>query len=370
MTYLLFAVALSLSVVAAWYAIAGLMAIFAAAAIPIAIMGSLLEAAKLVTASWLYRSWNEIPKLFKAYFVIAVAVLMMLTSMGIFGFLSKAHLDQTMPTGDFVAQIELIDEKINLNRENINEARRTLEQLDQQINRFTELGAVTRGVNTRRDQADERAGLLEEIRAAQEEIARLNQEKAPLAREVRAIEAEVGPIKYIAALIYGDNTDSDILEKSVRVVILLIVAVFDPLAVLLLVAANWNLKNQTGRTSLLTPREESVKEIKIEDEVQVKEEPVIETSQPQQDVKEEPSLDSELPEIHIEDAPKEWEPELYARHQKKIVGRHMQETGQPPPKTVSFMKKVQSLFESSGVKTIEKEVDELQKTQQENTNNK
>ena len=120
MTYLLFATALALSAVAAYYSIMGLVAIFAAAALPIFIMGSLLEVSKLVVASWLYRSWREIPFLMKSYFTVALVVLMMLTSMGIFGFLSKAHLDQAVPTGDVSAKLALIDEKIKTEKENLN----------------------------------------------------------------------------------------------------------------------------------------------------------------------------------------------------------------------------------------------------------
>jgi len=244
MIFLMFATALTLSAIAAWYAIAGLMAIFAAAAIPIAIMGSALEGAKLVVASWLYRNWKEVPKLLKSYFVIALIVLMALTSMGIFGFLSKAHLGQMAPTGGIVAQIEIIDEKIQNQKEIINETRTAINQLDSQINRYTELGSVTRGIKARTQQRAERAELQAQIEEAQTQINKFTEEKYAISGQLRAIEAEVGPIKYIAALIYGDNPDADILEKAVRVVILMIVAVFDPLAVLMLVAANWSLKRR------------------------------------------------------------------------------------------------------------------------------
>lgn len=247
MTYLLFAVALALSAVAAWYAIAGLIAIFAAAVIPIAIMGTLLEASKLVVASWLYRSWKEIPLLMKSYFTVALVTLMLLTSMGIFGFLSKAHLDQAVPTGDVMAKIEIIDEKIKTQRENLDANRQAITQLDKQVNetlsRSTNTGGAERSVQIRRAQQAERARILKDIGAAQTEIAKLQEERAPIAAEVRKVEAEVGPIKYIAELIYGQEAkDSTILEKAVRFVILMIVFVFDPLAVLLLVAANWQMK--------------------------------------------------------------------------------------------------------------------------------
>jgi hypothetical protein len=287
MTYLLFAVALSLSAVAAWYAIAGLMAIFAAAAIPIAIMGSLLEGAKLVVASWLYRSWNEIPFLMKSYFTVALIILMLLTSMGIFGFLSKAHLDQAVPTGDAIAKLEIIDDKIKIQRENIDVARRTISQLDRQVeetlNRTatdTTSAGVNRSVTIRRQQARERESLAKEIESAQAEIAKLTQERIPFAQEVRKIEAEVGPIKYIAALIYGDSSDATLLESAVRVVTLLIVFVFDPLAVLLLVAANWQLKRDKQKPP-------SINDFVKQPQTLVTEDP------PEQPTKEEPK---ELPE--------------------------------------------------------------------------
>jgi hypothetical protein len=282
MTYLLFAVALALSAVAAWYAIAGLIAIFAAAVIPIAIMGSLLEASKLVVASWLYRSWNDIPLLMKSYFTVALVTLMLLTSMGIFGFLSKAHLDQSVPTGDAVAKLEIIDEKIKTQRENLDASRQAIAQLDKQVNetlsRSTNTGGAERSVQIRRNQQAERGRLLKDIGAAQAEISKLQEERAPIASEVRKVEAEIGPIKYIAELIYGEEAkDSTIIEKAIRFVILMIVFVFDPLAVLMLVAANWQLRKDKEGTTLVPPVEPTVKPEPIVEETV---EPVDETPKP------------------------------------------------------------------------------------------
>lgn len=249
MKYLLFITALSLSAVAAYYSIMGLVAIFAAAVIPIFIMGSLLEASKLVVASWLYRTWKEIPILMKSYFTFALVVLMLLTSMGIFGYLSKAHLDQAIPTGDVQAKLALIDEKIKTEKENINASRKELSQLDSQVDqtiaRTTDAGGAERAITIRRNQQKDRARILSEIGTSQAKIAKLNEERAPIASEVRKVEAEVGPIKYIAALLYGDNPETDLLEKAVRWVIILIVIVFDPLAVLMLVAANWQMRKDS-----------------------------------------------------------------------------------------------------------------------------
>ena len=244
---LMFFCAFALSGAAAFYSIVGLMAIFAAAPTPIAIMGSILEVSKLVVASWLYRNWRPIPKLMKGYLTGALVVLMLLTSMGIFGFLSKAHLDQAVPSGDIAAQVQLIDEKIKTEKDTINEARQTISQLDSQVNQYlsrsTDESGVSNSVIIRRQQAKERASLTKQIESSQAAIAKLREERSPIASQLRKVEAEVGPIKYIAALIYGDEATSDqtILEKAVRWVIILIVTVFDPLAVVMLIAANWSL---------------------------------------------------------------------------------------------------------------------------------
>jgi hypothetical protein len=381
MTYLLFVVALSLSAVAAWYAVAGLVAIFAAATLPIVIMGSLLEASKLVVASWLYRSWKEIPLLMKSYFTVALVVLMLLTSMGIFGFLSKAHLDQAIPTGDVSAKLALIDEKIKTEKENINASRKELSQLDSQVDqtiaRTTEASGAERAISIRRNQQKDRTRILSEIGTSQAKIAKLNEERAPIASEVRKVEAEVGPIKYIAALIYDDSTDTDTLERAVRIVTIMIVLVFDPLAVLLLVAANWQLRRD--KEGVIEPAPITwnsffaKKGVDIEDKVSVQEEVAVakvDGMNYEQTFKE--AEETELPEIKIEEHSKDWEPELYDRVKKRIeydsAGRRItpeteEELEQKlnPSKTQSFLNKVSDVFQSTGVKTIEKEVQDLQK---------
>ena len=248
MTYLLYFTAVCLSAVAAYYSIAGLASIFAAAVIPIVVMGSVLEFAKLVVASWIYRSWKQIPILMRAYFTTALVILMCLTSMGIFGYLSKAHLDQAVPTGDVASKLAIYDEKIKTEKDNIDSARAQLKQMDtavdQTMARSDDSKGAERSLQIRKSQQKERSNLLNEIGSAQGKIAKLNEERAPIASELRKVEAEVGPIKYIAALLYGDNPDQSILEKAVRIVIIMIVIVFDPLAVLLLMAASIPLKKE------------------------------------------------------------------------------------------------------------------------------
>ena len=235
-------VALTLSTIAAWYSIIGLTAIFAGAVVPIIIMGSALELAKISTTVWLRKYWHRATWKLKIYLVPAVILLALLTSMGIFGFLSKAHMDQGVPTGDVAAKVALIDEKIKTQRDNIDIARAALSQMDAQVNARLDRGTTEQGaeraVQIRRQQQGERNKLQKEIADAQKEIAKLNEERAPIASELRKVEAEVGPIKYIAALIYGDNPDQNTLEAAVRWVTILLVLVFDPLAIALVLAAN------------------------------------------------------------------------------------------------------------------------------------
>jgi hypothetical protein len=378
MTYLLFGTALALSACAAYYSIMGLVAIFAAAAIPIFIMGSLLEISKLVVASWIYQNWKEVPRLMKYYFTSALVILMLLTSMGIFGYLSKAHLDQAIPTGDVSAKLALIDEKIKTEKENINANRKELTQLDAQVDqtlsRTTEASGADRSIAIRRAQQKDRARILNEIGAAQTKIAKYNEERAPIASEVRKVEAEVGPIKYIAALLYGDNPEVDVLEKAVRWVIILIVMVFDPLAVLLLVAANWQQKRNKEETEPkevfidegeLPPVPEEINkteiiepiQVNITDEIPVWEEMRISIKPEEHPVEHtivgySPAevTDDEL-NITVDEG-KDWEPNLYNRLEKRDESL--------PQKTQSFLNKAKEVFSSIGVKTIEKEVDELQ----------
>ena len=264
--------ALTLSAIAAWYSVVGLTAIFAAAVIPIIIMGASLEISKVVTTVWLHRYWDKCRWVMKTYLAGAVIVLALVTSMGIFGFLSKAHMDQGIPTGDVAAQIQLIDEKISIQkeliageRENIEAARNSLKLLDEQVTArlgmgFDDGSAAERAVQIRRQQRTERTDLSNEINAAQKrieagnaEIQKLNLEKAPMAAKYRQIEAEVGPIKYIAALIYGDNPDTATLERAVRWVIILLIFVFDPLALMLVIAAMSSYKWEFQKKEELIP---------------------------------------------------------------------------------------------------------------------
>lgn len=241
LAWLLLLTGLIISAVAIYYSVVGLAAIFSAAIIPIIVMGTTLEVAKLVCASWLKDNWERVPILMKIYMTTAVIVLMIITSMGIFGFLSKAHSDQSLVSGDVQSKIAVYDEKIRTERENIEASRNALKQMDATIDETiarskTDQGAINANAMRQR-QAKERRQIQTDIAASQKLIASLNEQRAPIAAEVRKVEAEVGPIKYIAAFVYGDNPDANILEKAVTWVIIIIVAVFDPLAIIMLLAA-------------------------------------------------------------------------------------------------------------------------------------
>ena len=247
--WLVLLTALTVSVVAAWYSIAGLAAIFAAAVIPVIIMGAALETGKLVAVTYLHRFWDEAPRLLRGYLTFAVAFLMFITSMGIFGFLSKAHIEQTSIVGDNGVQIARLDGKIEREQRQIRDAEKVIGQLDQQVQKLIDYDRI-RGsegaLATRADQKPERDSLAIIISTAEDSIDKLEQEKLVLDKEQIAIEAEVGPIKYIAELVYGE-TDRSILEDAVRWVIIVLVIVFDPLAVALLIA--WNDIIKRERTS-------------------------------------------------------------------------------------------------------------------------
>ena len=268
-------VGLAISGVAAWYSIVGLMAIFAAAKIPIAIMGAVLEVGKLLTASWLYQFWDKTNTLLKSYFTIAVVVLMFITSMGIFGFLSKAHMDQTLTVGDNSLLIERIDRKIDREKVKITDAETVVAQLDKTVQVLIDYDRIrgpSGAIAVRESQNDERATLSNIIDQAYNKIDTLSVEKLELDKEQLELEAEVGPIKYIAAFIYGDELDKTLLERAVRWIIITIIFVFDPLAVLLIVAANMTFKEVMGKpkkmkiTKAADARKEEWSEIKLEEE--------------------------------------------------------------------------------------------------------
>ena len=251
LTLLTFISAISISVIAAGYSIVGLATLFAGAVVPIIAMGSALEVGKLVAASWLYHNWNsDVPRLLKTYLFGAIIVLVFITSLGIFGFLSKAHLDQVKPTSSNAIKIEVIDKQINQQNLIIERAEKQITLLDKALEVYIDKEYVSRGLKERKKQEEERNLLNNTINDASDKIAELVNQKAELSLAQDKIEAEVGPIKYVAELIYGENAQ-DNFDKSVRFVILILIFVFDPLAVLLLIAANISLRQWRKKRNLI-----------------------------------------------------------------------------------------------------------------------
>ena len=251
LTILTFLSAISISVIAAGYSIIGLATLFAGAVIPIIAMGSALEVGKLVAASWLYHNWNsDVPRLLKGYLFGAIIILIFITSMGIFGFLSKAHLDQVKPTSSNNIKIELLDKQINQQNLIIERAEKSLNLLDKALEVYIDKEYVTRGLKERKKQENERNDLNTAINEASDKIAELTNQKAGLELSQDKIEAEVGPIKYVAELIYGENAE-DNFDHAVRIVILILIFVFDPLAVLLLIAANISLRQWRQKRAIV-----------------------------------------------------------------------------------------------------------------------
>lgn len=237
-------VALTLSGVAGWYSIIGLTAIFSASFWPIVIMGSTLEVGKVVTASWLYRNWHIAPRLLKYYLTGAVCVLMFITSMGIFGFLSKAHIEQQLSMSTGAAdQIAIIDGKLEIEQSKIKDFDTQILQIDNALTALTQKGQAKTALAEAKKQRAIRDELVKQKDAQNQLISDLKTQRIKASTEVKKLEAEVGPLKYIAELIYTD-ADNTQLEKAVRWVIIIIVLVFDPLAVLLLIAANIGLQNR------------------------------------------------------------------------------------------------------------------------------
>ena len=269
-----FVTSLAIAAVAAWYSIIGLTTIFSAAVIPIIIMGIVLEVGKLVSAAWVYNHWKETSMLLRTYLVSAIVVLMLITSMGIYGFLSKSHIDAGINTGEISVKIERVDNRIASEQRQIDRAEKNILEMDTTLEK-TEYGFFDDSrLEERKRQSVEREQLNNIINKAEKNIDGLLDKKSEYELEVKNFEVEVGPIKYIAALIYGDEA-KNYLDNTVRYVILLLIFVFDPLAVLLLISANMSYRKEL---ELYQPEQkefiESKEELPVEVEVEEKGIPV------------------------------------------------------------------------------------------------
>ena len=250
--------ALSLASVAGWFSIIGITSIYAGAPLHALIMGIVLECGKLVTTSWLYRNWSYSDWRLKLPLVVFTVALMMATSIGVYGFLSKSHLEQGAGTIDNSAKVERLDQQIAKEKSIIADNEKVIAQLDATINSYLGKDRTDRSVTIRKSQAPQRKQLREEIDASQKRIDVFSEEKFKLQSEVRKLQLEVGPIRYIAELIYGvdNNTDKNI-EAAIRMFTLLIVSILDPLALVLLIAANHTIMQRQNekKKEISTPKE-------------------------------------------------------------------------------------------------------------------
>ena len=244
-------VALAISAVAAYYSIVGLMAIFAGATTAIAIMGIVLEIGKLICASWTFTNWKSCPVIMRSYFIISVIVLMFITSLGIFGFLSRAHITQSSPTALLEERIERIELKVDQRQTQVNRYQGRLDTLDKALERYIELGAISKGLAKIGAMDNETTLLKTRITTIETEIDGLTDEKYELKTELNLALVEVGPIRYVASMLYDDVSESQ-LEEAVRWIIILLIFVFDPLAVVLVIAANISLRDYRRERKMAT----------------------------------------------------------------------------------------------------------------------
>jgi hypothetical protein len=234
--YIAFVTSLVIAAVAAYFSIAGLVAMFSGAVVSIIVMATVLEIGKLVTATWLHIQWKVTKLAYKIYLSSAVIVLMLITSMGIFGYLSKAHLDQMLVTGNNEVEIARIDTKLKSEYTRLASLDRQLKALDDALDRYIELGYVTKGFEMRESQADDRKGISELRETINGNILELQEERVGYEKSQLGFEAELGPIKYVAALLYGEGAEKKY-DEAIRIIILMLVFVFDPLAVMLLIVS-------------------------------------------------------------------------------------------------------------------------------------
>ena len=260
MKWLTLFTSLSLAGTAAYFSIIGLMTIFSGAALSIAFMASILEFGKVVSAAWLHYEWDRINNLVRAYFTTAVVVLMLITSMGIFGFLSKAHIDSAVTGDTYSLEASIVDKRLDGKQLQLDNLTGRLENLDYvlQTSKPEDRNYVNRVQTTERNEINEAIDVLVA------EIVELNEQKMPIQRLQLEQEAELGPVKYIADMIYGEEAES-MYDNAVRWVILTIIFVFDPLAIMLLIVSTAAFKRDRERPAKPLVDEAQVMNMEIEE---------------------------------------------------------------------------------------------------------
>jgi hypothetical protein len=264
LTILLFISGIAVSIIGAYYSILGLAALFAGAYWAVVSMGITLEIAKLVTVSWLYRNWNLdlLPQSIRAYLLSAVLMLMFITSIGIFGFLSKAHLDTSAPNTGNRLLVKNIERQIESEKKAIAGAQKIVDQLDKALDKVIEKDA-DKGLVERQKQQNERNRANNIITTSSNKITQLSNQKLNYDKNQLAIDKEIGPFKYVAEILFGDADDGN-LDRAVRFVIISLLFVFDPLAVLMLIAVNVSIREYQRNKKLNNLNKEETLEQQIE----------------------------------------------------------------------------------------------------------
>jgi hypothetical protein len=260
MKWLTLFTSLTLAATAAYFSIVGLMTIFSGAALSIAFMASVLEFGKIVSAAWLHYEWDRINNLVRTYFTTAVVVLMLITSMGIFGYLSKAHIDASVTSDSYSLEASIVDKRLEGKQLQLDNLTGRLESLDYVLQ--TSQPKDRNYVN--KVQTTERNEINAEIDILVDEIVALNEQKMPILRQQLDQEAELGPVKYIADMIYGDDAES-YYDNAVRWIILTIIFVFDPLAIMLLIVSTAAFKRDREKPANPLVDEKQIMNMEIEE---------------------------------------------------------------------------------------------------------
>lgn len=247
-------VAIIISIAAGAISVIGLAAMFSGAYWAVIVVASLLEIAKVTTATWLEQHWKTLEWKLKSYLVSAVIVLMLITSLGIYGFFARAHIEQQiqMTTGE-TSRLPLIESKIKVERQKLADLDKQLAQIDNSLSVMTEKSKGTKdarsALNAAQQQRKNRDGLVASKDKLFTSISELEMEKSRLENVIKKNEVEVGPLKYLAKLYYGE-ANADNVEQAVQMLILTLIFVFDPLAIALLLASNHTSNIRKGTTQL------------------------------------------------------------------------------------------------------------------------
>lgn len=248
------ATAVLLSIISAVFSVSGIMTIFAGAALSVGIMGGVLELSKITATVWLHQFWKTANRLMKTYFMLAVVILIFISSLGIYGYLAMAYVGQSTESNQLNSQISRIEQRIERSQTEIERSEKQLELLDDAIDQYIELNAITRGLDRRDEQAEEREAINQRITNAEDDISEYQDEILEIQQRQNEIEVNVGPIKYIAALLPGEEEGN--YDRSARILMILFVIVFDPFAVLLMVAGQVSIENRRPKTKVSAKKSE------------------------------------------------------------------------------------------------------------------